>query len=131
MPVVGDAMSPVTAIVGPAHTLRQAAGRMVQHNTGAAVVLDPDMPGPAVVTERDILRAVAAGGDVDTAPVADHMTSELVIASPEWPLGQAAQLMVRHGVRHVLVFAGADLVGILSMRDVVRVGGLSREAATA
>jgi CBS domain-containing protein len=127
---VKDAMSPISAIVGPEHTLEQAAKRMVLHGTGAAVVLDGSLPGPAVVTERDLLRAVAAGRDPGAATVEDHMTGEVVTAAPDWPIADAATTMVKHGVRHVLVFEGSDLVGILSMRDVVRVGGLAESTAT-
>ncbi len=126
---VKDAMSPISAIVGPEHTLQQAAARMVQHRTGAAVVLDGALPGPAVVTERDLLRAVAAGRDPATAYVEDHMTGEVVTAAPDWPISDAGTVMVKHGVRHVLVFEGSELVGILSMRDVVRVGGLAESRA--
>lgn len=128
---VKDAMSPVSAIVGPEHTLQQAATRMVAHHTGAAVVLDGSFQGPAVVTERDLLRAVAAGLDPADARVEDHMTGEVVTAAPDWPIRDAASLMVKHGVRHVLVFGGCDLVGILSMRDVVRVGGFAEARAAA
>lgn len=130
---VGDAMSPVTAIVGPEHTLSQAATRMIQNKTGAAVVIDHSLPGPAVVTERDLLHAVAKGLDPTTERVSDHMTSQLVTAGPDWPIAKAGALMVRHGVRHVVVFEEAALVGILSMRDVVRVSGLipAAEGATA
>jgi CBS domain-containing protein len=128
---VKDAMSPISAIVGPEHTLRQAATRMVQHRTGAAVVLDGSLPGPAVVTERDLLRAVAAGSDPEVARVEEHMTEEVVTAAPDWPIAQAAAVMVKHGVRHVLVFDGSELAGILSMRDVVRVGGLAPVAEAA
>jgi CBS domain-containing protein len=122
---VKDAMSPISAIVGPEHTLQQAARRMVQQRTGAAVVLDGSLPGPAVVTERDLLRAVAGGVDPAEACVEEHMTGEVVTAAPDWPIADAATLMVKHGVRHVLVFDGSELAGILSMRDVVRVGGFA------
>ena len=122
---VKDAMSPISAIVGPQHTLQQAAKRMVANKTGAAVVLDGTLQGPAVVTERDLLRAVAAGLDPAGVFVEDHMTGEVVAAAPDWPIGDAAMVMVKHGVRHVLVFEGSELVGILSMRDVVRVGGFA------
>jgi CBS domain-containing protein len=128
---VKDAMSPISAIVGPQHTLCQAVARMVQHKTGAAVVLDGMLQGPAVVTERDLLRAVAAGLDPSVAEVEDHMTNDVVTAAPDWPIVDAATLMVKHGVRHVLVFEGSELTGILSMRDVVRVGGLAPVAAQA
>jgi signal-transduction protein with cAMP-binding, CBS, and nucleotidyltransferase domain len=122
---VEDAMTPVTAIVGPEHTLRQAARRMVRYGTGAAVVIDSARPGPAMITERDLMRAVAAGLDPVEERVEDHMTQSIVTASPAWPIGQAAKVMVKHGVRHVLVFEGPRLVGVLSMRDVVRNGGLA------
>ncbi|MGD9694078.1 MAG: cyclic nucleotide-binding/CBS domain-containing protein [Thermoleophilia bacterium] len=118
-------MSPISAVVGPHHTLLHAAKRMVRYRTGAAVVMDPDLPGPAVVSERDLLRAIAGGADPAAAHVEDHMTGSIVTAAPEWPVEEAGSVMVRHGVRHVLVFEGHELVGILSMRDVVRVGGLA------
>ena len=128
---VRDAMSPLSAIVGPEHTLQQAAVRMVQHRTGAAVVLDGALPGPGVVTERDLLRAVAAGLDPRAELVEHHMTGELVTAMPTWPISKAAELMVKHGIRHVLVFEGSELVGVLSMRDVVRVSRLEPTLASA
>ncbi len=119
---VGNVMNPVTAVVGPEHTLRQAAERMVQHNTGAAIVMDPALPGPHVVTERDLLRAVADGLSVDVEHVGSHMTNAVITAAPTWAISRAAELMVAHAVRHVLVFDGDALVGVLSMRDVVRTG---------
>lgn len=122
---VQDAMTAISAIVGPEHTLHQAARRMVRCGTGAAVVLDGSLPGPAMITERDLLRAVADGLDPASALVEEHMTQEVVSAAPGWDIGRAAKVMVRHGVRHVLVFEGTQLVGVLSMRDVVRVGGLA------
>ncbi|MEW6583587.1 MAG: CBS domain-containing protein [Actinomycetota bacterium] len=126
-------MSPISAVVGPEHTLRQAATRMVHNRTGAAVVIDGSLPGPGVITERDLLIAVAGGLDPDEERVGNHMKSDLVTSMSTWPLARAAGLMVRHGVRHVLIIDGEELVGILSMRDVVRVSGLTehleREAA--
>ncbi|MSO44119.1 MAG: CBS domain-containing protein [Thermoleophilia bacterium] len=127
---VRDAMSELNAMVGPEHTLRQASERMVHHRTGAAVVMDHALPGPCVITERDLLKAIAAGKDVDVEVVGDHMTGSLITAAPEWPLVQAADQMVRHGIRHVLVFEGPELVGILSMRDVIRVGGLGPDVGS-
>jgi len=119
---VGNVMSPVSAVVGPDHTLRQAARKMVQHNTGAGIVLDPTLPGPHVITERDLLHAIADGMDVDTQRVEDHMNNAVITAAPTWAISRAAELMVAHAVRHVLVFDGDALVGVLSMRDVLRTG---------
>jgi len=130
---VSDAMSSVQSIVGPEHTLSQAAQRMVQRGTGAAIVLDGSLQGPGVITERDLMRAIAEGKDPDVEIVEDHMSDHVVTAWPDWPLSRAAALMVKHGIRHVIVFDGSDLAGVLSMRDLVRAGGLEpvREAAEA
>lgn len=128
---VRDAMVEVSAVVGLDHTLRQASVRMIQNNTGAAVVIDGSLPGPSVITERDLLRSLAAGQDPDAEVVGDHMTEQLITASPSWPLARAAALMVNHGVRHVIVFEGQDLAGILSMRDVVRVSGIAAHLESA
>ena len=84
---------------------------MCRRNVGAAVVLDPDAPGPGVITERDILRAVGAGEDPDRELVADHLTSNLTFASPDWSLEQAAAAMVRGGFRHLVVVERGELAG--------------------
>jgi CBS domain-containing protein len=117
---VRDGMSTVVLSVGPGHTLREAAGLMAERRVGAAVVNDPDGEGPAIITERDILLSVGGGEDVETERVGDHLTSEVVYAAPNWPLEQAAAEMVRGNFRHLIVCEGPDVVGILSVRDVVR-----------
>jgi CBS domain-containing protein len=117
---VREGMSEVVLTVGPGHTLRDVAASMVRRRVGAAVVLDPDAQGPGVITERDILNSVAAGEDPDTERVADHLTSRLTFASPSWSLEHAAEAMTRGGFRHLVVVEGGELVGILSMRDIVR-----------
>jgi CBS domain-containing protein len=117
---VRDGMSSVVLTIGPNHSLREAARLMAERNVGAAVVVDPESPGPGIVTERDILRAIAAGEDPNTELVRDHLTGELISASPEWSLEQAAETMIENGFRHLLVVSGADLLGVLSMRDIVR-----------
>ena len=117
---VRDGMSDVVLTIGPGHSLREAAASMTDRQVGAAVVLDPDGQGPGVITERDILRSVSAGEDPDSELVSAHLTSELVFASPEWSLERAAAAMVRGGFRHLVVVDAGELVGMLSMRDIVR-----------
>ena len=117
---VREGMSQVVLTVGPGHTLREAAAAMAGRRVGAAVVVDPDAPGPGVITERDILVSVGAGEDPDQELVANHLTARLTFASPEWSLEQAAVTMVRGGFRHLVVTDGGELVGMLSMRDIVR-----------
>lgn len=118
---VRDGMTEVVLTVGPGHSLREAAAAMCARNVGAAVVMDPEAPGPGVITERDILRAVGAGQDPDKELVSDHLTQKLTFAHPEWSLEQAAQAMVRGRFRHLIVVDGGELLGVLSMRDIVRV----------
>src|ERR1700744_5340484 len=118
---VRDGMSEVSVTVGPSHTLRQAAAAMVARNVGAALVIDDEAPTPGIVTERDLLLAVGAGEDPDTAAVGSHMTESVLCADPDWSLEHAAAEMSRRGIRHLVVFEGGEVTGILSMRDIVRV----------
>ena len=106
--------------VGPAHTLREASRLMSAHRVGAAVVTDHDHSGIGILTERDILDSVGAGQDPDTERVADHRTGDVVFASPEWTLEQAASAMVRGNFRHLIVIDDGEVTGLLSMRDIVR-----------
>jgi CBS domain-containing protein len=117
---VRDGMSNAVLTVGPGHTLRDAASLMCRRHVGAAVVVDPDAPGPGVITERDILHSLGHGEDPDKELVSDHLTSDLTFASPDWSLEHAAVAMVKGGFRHLVVVSGRELVGILSMRDIVR-----------
>lgn len=117
---VSEAMRTDVATVGPAHTLRDAARLMSSRRIGAAVVVEPDDPGVGIITERDILDAVAAGQDPDTEPTSSHVSRDLVFAAPDWSLDDAATAMVRGGFRHLVVLDGDDVVGVLAMRDIVR-----------
>ena len=118
---VREGMSEVVLTVGTSHTLREAAEKMVEKGTGAALVADPESPAPGIVTERDILVSVGGGQDPDVELVADHMSGSVIAAAPDWSLERAAAEMSHRGVRHLVVFEDGELVGVLSMRDIVRV----------
>jgi CBS domain-containing protein len=118
---VRDGMSSVVLTVGPTHTLREAAQKMAGRRVGAAVVIDPDAPGPGIITERDLLDSIGRGQDPDAERVGDHLTSNIVYATPDWSLEEAAVAMVRGGFRHLIVCEGAEIAGVLSVRDIVRV----------
>ena len=117
---VRDGMSKVVLTVGPGHTLREAARLMAERRVGAAVVLDPELPGPGILTERDLMDSIGIGQDPDAERVSDHLTSDIVFAAPDWSLEEAAVAMVRGGFRHLVVTSGGEVSGLLSMRDVVR-----------
>jgi CBS domain-containing protein len=118
---VREGMSEVVLSIGPSHTLREAAKRMVEKRTGAALVIDEESPGPRIITERDVLLSVGAGQDPDAELVRDHMSDSVIAAAPDWSLERAAAEMSRRGIRHLVVYEEAELVGVLSMRDIVRV----------
>jgi CBS domain-containing protein len=118
---VRDGMSEVVLTVGPTHTLREAAAMMAEKQIGAALVSDDETPVPRILTERDILLSLGAGEDPDVERVANHMSDSVISASPDWSLERAAAEMSRRGIRHLVVYDGADLAGVLSMRDIVRV----------
>jgi CBS domain-containing protein len=110
----------VVLTVNPGHSLRDAARAMAERRVGAAVVIDPEAPGPGILTERDLLSSLGDGQDPDTERVADHLSSQLTFAAPDWSLEAAAEAMVRGGFRHLIVVDGGQMTGILSMRDIVR-----------
>jgi signal-transduction protein with cAMP-binding, CBS, and nucleotidyltransferase domain len=117
---VRDGMSSVILTVGPGHTLREAARRMTDKGVGAAVVIDEEEPTPRVVSERDVLNSLGNGGDPDVERVGDHMSDRVICAAPSWSLERAAVEMSRRHIRHLVVIDGGELVGILSIRDIVR-----------
>ncbi|HVV29759.1 MAG TPA: CBS domain-containing protein [Mycobacteriales bacterium] len=120
--LVRDAMTGLVVTVGPTHTLREAAKAMSARRVGAAVLLDGDGHGPGILTERDILDALAEGADPDTETVEGHLTTDAVIADPDWSLRDAATAMVKGGFRHLVVVEAGEVVGVLSVRDVLRTG---------
>jgi CBS domain-containing protein len=117
---VADGMTAVVLTIGPAHTLREASRMMSARRVGAAVVTDNEHAGIGILTERDVLDAVGSGLDPDTELVAAHRTDHIVLAAPEWTLEQAAAAMVAGNFRHLVVIDGAEVAGLLSMRDIVR-----------
>jgi CBS domain-containing protein len=119
--LVRDAMTKVVLTVGPDHTLRQAARLMTDRRVGSAIVVDPDGSGTGIITERDILYAIGGGLDPDEARTGDHLTWDVVYAAPEWTVAEAAEAMVRGGFRHLVVLDGDEVLGVISVRDVLRV----------
>jgi CBS domain-containing protein len=105
--------------VGPTHTLAQAAKLMGAKRVGSAIVLTDESPG--ILSERDVLRAVADGADPAVATVGDYMTWNAIVATSDWDTMTAARTMLEHGFRHLLVIDGASSseVGILSIRDLM------------
>jgi CBS domain-containing protein len=125
--LVRDGMSTVVLTIGPTHTLREAARLMAARRVGAAVVIDPETSGIGILTERDILAAIGAGQDPDQERAEHHLTGDLVFATSKWTLEAAAEAMIRGSFRHLVVLENDEVVGIISVRDIVRCW--TREAA--
>ena len=128
---VEDGMSPQVLSIGPAHTLREAARMMATRLVGAAVVVNPENAGVGILTERDILMSVAAGQSPDTEVAGEHCTQDVVYAVRDWTMEGAAAAMVRGGFRHLVVVEGHEVIGLLSMRDIVRCWSAARIPAQA
>ena len=117
---VRTGMSSMVVTVSPGVTLHDAARSMAERKVGAAVVIDPEQPGPGIITERDVLQSVGSGQDPNTELVRDHLSPRITFAAPDWSLERAAEAMVAGGFRHLVVVDGGEMVGVLSMRDIVR-----------
>ncbi|HVC39071.1 MAG TPA: CBS domain-containing protein [Candidatus Dormibacteraeota bacterium] len=118
---VKDAMSADLLVVGTAVTVAEAARLMLKRHVGAAVVVDERLPGPGIITERDVMRAVADRRDPEATPVEACMTFEARTATTNWDLDTAAEEMIKGHFRHlVVVDEQGSMVGLVSMRDIVR-----------
>ncbi len=118
---VREGMSKVVLTVGPGHTLRDAARMMADKGVGAAIVIDEEAPGPGIISERDVLVSIGRGEDPDAERVAEHMSGSVITAAPDWSLERAAADMAARGIRHLVICEDSGIVGVLSMRDIMRV----------
>jgi CBS domain-containing protein len=119
MTTVADVMSHNLLTIDPTATLHEAAERMAERGVGAALVLSGTSVS-GILTERDVLHAVATGS-VDGTHVAAWMTRDPETVAPDETTGRAAALMIHGGFRHLPVVDGGAPVGIVSIRDLMRV----------
>ena len=119
MPVARNHMSRDLLTVAPGDRIGEVAQRMCDRDVGAVLVMEGDSL-VGILTERDILRAVAAGIQDDTL-VSDHMTRDPETMSPDDTTEHAAVLMIHGGFRHLPVLDEGRVAGIVSIRDLMRV----------
>lgn len=113
---VADLMNQAAVVVGPDVSITEAAARMIRAKVGSAVVVQGTML-VGILTERDVLRVAAFGGDLSTALVSAWMTKDPQSASPDMSADEAARLMMRNGFRHLPVVEGREICGVISQRD--------------
>jgi CBS domain-containing protein len=119
MPVARNHMSRSLLTVEPGLGLKAVAERMVDKDVGAVLVIEHGRL-VGILTERDILRAVA-GGITDDTLVSDWMTPDPETMAPDETTRQAAVLMIHGGFRHMPIMEGDEVVGMLSIRDLMRI----------
>ena len=117
---IGPLVTKPPVMVSPRATLAAAARAIFERRIGSAVVASEGRPY-GIFTERDLLRAVAAGADPLITMVADYMTPNAVTVTEAWEVIDAARLMIEHRFRHLVVLDDTgQLTGILSLRNMVR-----------
>jgi CBS domain-containing protein len=119
MPLARNHMSRNLLTVAPDVKLNEVAKRMVSRDVGAVLVVQDDRLA-GILTERDVLRAVAAGLEEETL-VRDCMTRDPETIESNETTREAATLMIHGGFRHLPIMEGDEIVGMLSIRDLMRV----------
>jgi CBS domain-containing protein len=117
---VRDVMTPASVTESPQDSLRSAAERMWRQQTGSLIIADGDQL-IGIITERDVLRALALGANPDQTSVDDAMTAQVFTVTPDMPLQDAAREMASRWIRHLPVVEDGRLLGVVSMRDVTGV----------
>ncbi|GIU84818.1 MAG: hypothetical protein KatS3mg008_1593 [Acidimicrobiales bacterium] len=120
---VSEVMSHPALTASPDESLEAVAKRMAEHGIGSIVVVDGEAP-TGILTERDLLRFVAGGGDPSQAKVSEWMTADPVTLGPQEPVVQAFERIGQGRFRHIPVVESGRLVGIVSMRDLFRVASI-------
>ena len=107
--------------VKPAASLSEVAATMRQHDVGALVVSAAGRPVAGLITEREIVRAIGKGASAQTVTAAQLITSPVITCSPEERLDRVMEIMLTRKVRQVPLVEDGELVGIVSMGDVIKV----------
>jgi CBS domain-containing protein len=117
---VRDVMTEATVTESASDSLRAAAERMWRQQTGSLLVTEGGQLA-GIITERDVMRAVALGADPDRASVDEVMTGDVYTVPPGMPLQEAAREMAVRWIRHLPVVEDGAILGVVSMRDVTGV----------
>ncbi len=119
MPILKEIMTQDVFVTTSDTSVADVAASMLKGRFGSAVVMEGSVL-MGIFTERDVLRAAAARADVTSSRVSEWMTSDPVTASPDMEAGEAAEIMMSQGFRHLPVLEGSSVAGIVSLRDLLR-----------
>lgn len=118
MATLGDVMSGEAFTVNADTSMVEAAQGMVKGRFGSALIMEGSWLA-GIITERDVLRAAASGEDLNATRVKDWMTKDPITAPPDMDTEEAAAVMFTNGFRHLPVTQGNEIVGVVSLRDVL------------
>ena len=116
-----DIMTTEVLTTSAERSVAEVTSMMVKARVGSAVVMEGAWLA-GILTERDVLRAAASGSDLTNAPVSQWMTRNPTTATSEMTVGEAADVMLTNGFRHLPVVEGRELKGVVSIRDVLASG---------
>ncbi|MGH2699323.1 MAG: CBS domain-containing protein [Actinomycetota bacterium] len=116
--VLRDVMSNEVYTVSADASMVEAAKGMANGKLGSALIVQGSWLA-GIITERDMLRAAASGDDLNDVKVKDWMTKDPLTASPDTDTEEAAATMFTHGFRHLPVTEGNEILGVVSLRDVL------------
>jgi CBS domain-containing protein len=106
--------------IRPEQSVKEAARLLAEHNIGALVVVNEARQPVGIISERDILRAAARRDDAFAQPVSRVMTKDVIIGLPQDDLISVAHTMTEKRFRHLPIMDKGELVGIISIGDVVK-----------
>ena len=118
----------VLIYTSPSTCVADAAQRMAQHNIGSILVMDKGRHLVGIFTERDLLqRVVVQNRDPKTTKIEDVMTRDVIVVAADTPREEVLQMMEKHHIRHIPISDGRQVLGVISLRDVLRFENAEKE----
>lgn len=127
---VGDLLRTggIVIYTSPEATVGEAAATMARHNVGAILIMEFSGDLLGIFTERDLLKRVVVEGRLpDETPISDVMSRDVVMVTQDTPVSDVLTLMNERHCRHIPVAAGSRLLGVVSLRDLLRYMNKERE----
>jgi CBS domain-containing protein len=125
---VHEVMTESVVTAAPDASVQEIAELMRERNVGSVVLVEGGKP-VGFLTDRDLAVSVLAAGRAGSDPAREFASSPVLTAEPELTIQDAGELMVRHGVRRLVVMAGDDLVGVVALDDLASSGLVSELSA--
>ena len=116
-----DIMTTEVLTTSAERSVAEVTSMLVKARVGSAVVMEGSWLA-GILTERDVLRAAASGSDLSESPVSEWMTRNPITATSDTTAGEAADMMLNNGFRHLPVVEGRELKGVVRIRDVLASG---------